>query len=83
MSPSQHDPPSGGEHDGIEDDRAVGVETFVRQESGEWVVDIAVAFADGVVRHNVNRYRSERHARIAAHWIRRAASRDIEGPVNG
>lgn len=61
----------------------IGVETFVRQESGEWLVDIAVAFPDGVVRHSVNKYRTERHAQIAAQWIRRGASRDIEGPING
>lgn len=72
MSPSLRD-----------DDTPIGVETFVRQESGEWLVDIAVAFSDGVVRHSVNKYRTERHAQIAAEWIRRAASRDIEGPTNG
>ena len=84
MSPSPPDEPTGGDTAGGGDDgAAVGVETFVRQESGEWIVDIAVAFPDGVVRHHVNTYRSERHARIAAQWIRRAASRDIEGPING
>jgi hypothetical protein len=66
-----------------DDDTAIGIETFVREVSGQWLVDIAVAFPDGVVRHSVNTYRTERHARIAAQWIRRAASRDIEGPTNG
>ncbi len=79
MSPSPPDEPD----DGRDDEAAIGVETFVRQESGEWLVDIAVAFSDGVVRHSVNKYRTERHAQIAAQWIRRAASRDIEGPING
>ncbi len=86
MSRSSHDPSPDDDPvdpDDATDDSAIGVETFVRQESGEWLVDIAVAFPDGVVRHNVNKYRTERHAQIAAHWIKRAASRNIEGPDNG
>lgn len=65
------------------DDGPIGVETFVRQEAGEWIVDVAVAFSDGVVRRRVNKYRTQREAEIAARWIRRGASRDIEGPRHG
>ncbi len=76
------DEPREGDREPPGDD-AIGVDTFVREEAGEWIVDIAVAFPDGVVRHNVNKYRTKREAEIAATWIKRAASRDIEGPVNG
>lgn len=58
----------------------LAVETFVRCERGRWVVDIAVAFADGVVRRSVGDYSTEREAHIAATWIRRGADRDIDGP---
>ncbi len=78
MSPSKDEPP-----DAPPSDRgrpAIGVETFVREESGQWVVDIAVAFPDGVVRRTVNTYRSRRHAEIAARGVRRAADREIDGP---
>lgn len=80
MSPSDRDGQPGRDRP---DRETIGVETHVRNESGEWLVDLAVAFSDGVVRHTVNKYRTEREARIAASWIRRAADRDIEGPSNG
>jgi hypothetical protein len=59
------------------------VDTVVSLERGRWVVELAVVFPDGVVRHRINDYPNERHARIAADWIRRTADRDIEGPLNG
>lgn len=58
---------------------AFGVETFIEQRRGQWVVSIAVAFADGVVRHEINTYRSQRRAEVAASWIKRAAQRDWAG----
>lgn len=61
----------------------LGVDTFVRHERGRWCVDIAVTFADGVVRRTVGDYPTERQATIAASWIRRGADRDIDGPVQG
>lgn len=61
----------------------IGVDTVVRCERGRWLVDIVVAFRDGVVRRQVGDYSSEREARIAASWVRRGADRDIDGPVNG
>lgn len=64
-------------------ERAFAVETYVEQVSGQWVVDLVVIFEDEAVRRRINTYRSERHARIAASWIKRAAERDIDGPING
>lgn len=71
---------SQSEHEHAAD--AVLVESIVREESGEWFVDIAVVLPDGVVRHTVNKYRSKRHADIAASWIQRGANRTIEGSIN-
>ncbi len=62
---------------------AVAVETFVREQSGRWLVEIVVVFPDDVVRRIVNDYPTRRQAEIAASWIKRAAERDIEGPRNG
>lgn len=64
-------------------DRAYGVETYLEQVRGQWAVDIVVIFEDEVVRRRVNTYRTERMAQIAAEWIKRAAQRDIEGPIHG
>lgn len=81
MSTSRPDPPtSDGRPPG---ERAIAVETYVRERDGQWSVDIVVVFPDGGVNRTVNTYRTRRHAEIAAGWIRRAADRDIEGPVDG
>jgi hypothetical protein len=64
-------------------DRAGAVETYVERRNGQWEVDIVVIFEDGAVRKTVNTFRTERRAQIAAEWIKRAAQRDISGPVNG
>ena len=63
------------------DARAIGVETEVVPERGLWAVDIIVIFPDGVVRHRIATYRTEALARISANCIRRAAERDIPGPL--
>lgn len=65
------------------DDAAVAVETYVKEESGRWVVEIVVIFPDEAVHRTVNNYRTRREAEVAASWIKRAAQRDIEGPRNG
>ena len=65
------------------DDAAIAVETFVIERSGRWVVEIVVIFPDEAVRRTVNDYPTKRRAEIAAGWIKRAAERDIEGPING
>ena len=65
------------------DDQPLAVETYVTEQSGRWVVQIAVIFPDEAVRKTVNDYNSKREAEIAASLIKRGANRDIEGPVNG
>lgn len=62
---------------------ALSVETEVIPERGQWAVDIVVIFDDGVVRRRVDTYRTEALAKIAAKSIKRAAERDIAGPLNG
>jgi len=66
-----------------EDNHAIGVETGVIPERGQWAVDIIVIFNDGVVRRRVDTYRTEALAKISASHIKRAAERDIPGPLNG
>lgn len=64
-------------------DEAIAVETYVTAERGQWVVELVVVMTDSVVRRRINSYRTEREATLAASWIKRGASRDIDGPVNG
>ncbi len=63
--------------------RATAVETYVEAERGQWRVDLAVFFDDEVVVRTINTYRTERKAIVAASWIKRAAERDIRGPLHG
>ncbi len=85
--PAEHSVSPSDERDRADPERfdgpTLGVDTFVRNERGRWLVDIAVTFRDGVVRRHVGDYPTEREARIAANWIRRGADRDIDGPVDG
>lgn len=64
-------------------DAAWAVETVVRSESGRWIVEIVVFFPHDVIRRTISDYPTKRKAEIAASWIKRAAERDIEGPING
>jgi hypothetical protein len=64
-------------------DAAVNVATVVVEERGRWVVEIIVVFADGVVRKRINDHATKARAELAADLIRRAAERDIGGPVHG
>jgi hypothetical protein len=64
-------------------DEAHDVQTVVVEESGRWAVDIIVVFADGVVRKRINTHATKARAEIAADLIRRAANRDIGGPIHG
>jgi hypothetical protein len=66
-----------------EDNHAISVETEVIPERGQWAVDIVVLFTDGVVRRRVETYRTEALAAISAKYIKRAAEREIPGPING
>lgn len=63
--------------------RAVGVETVVVEERGQWAVEIVVIFEDSVVRRRVNTYMTRQRAEISAKLIKRGAEREIGGPVNG
>ena len=64
-------------------ERALGVETEIVAERGQWAVDIIVFFEDGVVRRRIATYRTEALAKISASSIKRAAERDIPGPLYG
>jgi hypothetical protein len=64
-------------------ERALGVETEIVQERGQWAVDIIVFFCSGVVRRRIATYRTEALAKISASSIKRAAERDIPGPLYG
>jgi hypothetical protein len=65
-------------------ERALGVETVVVPDRGQWAVDIVVVFSDGIVRRRIQTYRTENLAIISAGYIRRGAERDIGGgPING
>jgi hypothetical protein len=55
---------------------ALGVTTLIGKEHGQWVLYLEVAFADGVRRHRIQAYRSERQAQVAATHILRGALRD-------
>jgi len=64
-------------------ERALGVETEIVKEHGQWALDIVVFFADGVVRRRISTYRTEALAKISASYIKRAAERELPGPLNG
>ena len=64
-------------------ERALGVETEIVPERGQWAVDIIVFFADGVVRRRIATYRTKKLAKVSASSIKRAAERDIPGPLYG
>lgn len=64
-------------------DGALDVQTVVVEERGRWAVDIVVLFADGVVRNRIDTYSTKARAELSAWMIKRAAERDIEGPLNG
>ena len=64
-------------------DEAHAVETVVVEDRGQFAVDIVVVFDDGVVRKRINTHRTRRLAELAAGLIKRAAERDLRGPLNG
>ena len=61
--------------------RPGAVETVVVPERGLWHLDIVVVYPDGVVRRRVGTYRTEKLANVAARLIKRAAERDLPGPI--
>lgn len=64
-------------------DEALDVQTVVIEERGRWAVEIIVVFADGVVRRRVDTHATKARAELSANLIKRAAERDLRGPVNG
>ncbi len=64
-------------------DEALDVQTVVVEERGRWAVEIVVGFADGVVRKRINTHNTKARAELSANLIRRAAERDIRGPIHG
>ncbi|KAA0120883.1 hypothetical protein CIW51_02235 [Mycolicibacterium sp. P9-22] len=61
----------------------MAVETVVVPERGRWAVDIIVVFADGIVRKRIDTHPTQARAELSARMIKRAAERDIRGPLNG
>ena len=64
-------------------DEALDVQTVVVPERGRWAVDIVVVFADGVVRKRIDTHNTKARAELSARLIKRAAERDIRGPIHG
>jgi hypothetical protein len=64
-------------------DDALSVDTVVVEERGRWAVDIVVVFADGIVRKRIDSHPTKARAELSARMIKRAAERDLRGPLNG
>ncbi|WP_233213411.1 hypothetical protein [Mycobacterium hubeiense] len=64
-------------------DDALSVDTVVVEERGRWAVGIVVVFADGIVRKRIDSHPTKARAELSARMIKRAAERDIRGPLNG
>ncbi|RDH78566.1 hypothetical protein DVS77_10515 [Mycolicibacterium moriokaense] len=75
-------PPTRPRADSSADD-ALSVDTVVTEERGRWAVDIIVVFADGVVHKRIDTHPTRARAELSARMIKRAAEREIGGPLNG
>lgn len=64
-------------------DDALDVQTVVVQERGRWAVEIVVLFADGVVRKRIDTHATKARAELSARLIKRAAERELRGPLYG
>ncbi|CAN5496770.1 hypothetical protein BH10ACT9_BH10ACT9_34850 [soil metagenome] len=64
-------------------DDALGVQTVVVEERGRWAVEIIVLFADGVVRTRIDTHPTKARAELSARLIKRAAERELRGPLHG
>jgi hypothetical protein len=64
-------------------DEAHDVQTVIVHERGRWAVEVVVVFDDGVVRKRIDTYPTEARARLSAGLIKRAAERELRGPLNG
>ena len=75
-------PRTGGRADNSGAD-ALSVDTVVVEERGRWAVDIVVVFPDGIVRKRIDTHPTKARAELSARRIKRAAERDLRGPLNG
>jgi hypothetical protein len=75
--------PKTAPHNDSSTDEALDVQTVVVEERGRWAVDIVVVFADGVVRKRIDTHNTKARAELSARLIKRAAERDIRGPIHG
>jgi hypothetical protein len=64
-------------------EEALSVDTVVLEERGRWAVDIVLVFPDGIVRKRIDDHPTKARAELSARMIKRAAERDIRGPLNG
>lgn len=64
-------------------EEALAVETVVEYNSGRWAVDIVVFFPDSVVRKRIDTHPTKARAELSARLIKRAAERELRGPLNG
>lgn len=64
-------------------DDAQDVQMEVVADRGRWAVEIIVVFNDGVVRKRISTHPTKARAELSADLIKRAAERDIGGPVHG
>lgn len=80
--PEPHRPKTTARPDSAAEE-ALGVETVVVFERGRWAVEIVVVFADGVVRKRIDTHATKARAELSAGLIKRAAERDIAGPIHG
>lgn len=64
-------------------DEALDVQTVIVEERGRWAVEIVVVFADGVVRTRIDTHPTKARAELSAGLIKRAAERELRGPLHG
>lgn len=64
-------------------EEALAVDTVVVPHRGRWAVDIIVVFTDGVVRKRIDTHPTQARAELSARLIKRAAERELRGPLNG
>ena len=76
--------------DGFPTRNAVYAQTFIEEEKGRFVVYIEVGFWEPnepdtiqTIRRRIQAYPKRRAAEIAAHWIERAAKKDLRQPPLG
>lgn len=75
------DGPPDGPPDGQGDDSAAVLGCEVTADHAGWWVELVVGFTDDVARRRIGPYLTEKHAKVAAHHIRRAADRDAPPPT--